>query len=95
MNEKKRVVYCPKGEEHPSKKIMILFGKDSLSVHCPIHGWMDVEIYKYGEKIDFTDCTVKVKSIKGKVNYDLIPIPSISIGSFEIKNGGKNGKHHK
>jgi len=78
-----KAIYCPKSEQHPRKKILLLLRQGKVLIHCKDHGWISVELSKFGEKIDFEGMAVRVEAMEKNTHFDLEPVPLVAIGEFE------------
>jgi len=87
-------VICPILSDHKGiegryvEKTLFMLGDDHIIVFCKKHRWMKVEFTRFGEKIDFTDCSVKITPIKEDY-IESTKTPVISVGKFS-----KNAKHN-
>lgn len=84
-NKNRKVIYCPNKNDHPKKKILLILSEDVIGVHCPDHGWIEMEFYSNGQKIDFSNLSIKLLEVPKNTNYILDEVPAIAIGSFERK----------
>ena len=87
---KAKAIYCPKTEEHPRKKILLLLHENKLCVHCKDHGWISIELSKFGKLMDFDGTAVRVSSMERSTHFDLEAVPLVAIGEFDSirkKNG--------
>jgi hypothetical protein len=78
-------ITCPRKENHAHKKILLVVGKDHISIHCREHGWLKIELKSNGEPINFENPSAKISSHGKGTNFILSPIPSISVGKFPLK----------
>lgn len=81
----RRVIYCPKREQHARPKILILLGKSNLTINCHEHGWIDIELFRGDEIIDFSDVSVRITDVPKSTHFNLEEIPSLANGVFETK----------
>ena len=82
-----RSIYCPKTEHHPRKKILLLLQDDRLFIHCPEHGWIQLEIIKHGISIDLRDVAIRATAMSKNTHFDIEQEPVLAIGDFELKKG--------
>ena len=81
---KKQEIKCPNSKDHTHKKILLLLGKNDISVYCRDHGWISIELHRGGEKLNFENVSAKITSHPKKgLNFVLSPTPGIAIGEFE------------
>jgi len=81
----KHVIHCPKKEKHPKNKILLLLGEEDLIVHCPIHGWLKIELMRAGTPINFKNVSAKITEIHKKTDFNLEYIPIVTLGSIQEK----------
>jgi len=80
-----RAIYCPKTENHPNGKLLLLLHEEGILVHCPDHGWIGVELFSNGKKIDVENSAVKLFSTNPKLHFNLEPQPVVAVGEFRSK----------
>ena len=79
-----RSICCPDASHEDHKKTLLFLSDDSVAVHCKMHGWIRLNFYKNGKKMDFHQATVTVSPIKEK-HIDNENMPVLSIGKFQAK----------
>lgn len=90
MNLNRKVVHCPKTDEFHKSKILLLVGKDRLTVHCHEHGFIDIQLFSNGELITFDDAiTARITDVPKGTNMNLQTIPALANGEFKTKKGKK------
>lgn len=89
MNQDRFVIHCPKHEDHPHKKILLLLNQDSITVYCKQHGWLDIKLTKNGETLNFDGVVAKVSNVKPGTNFNIDSIPVVAIGLFKSKENKK------
>jgi len=78
----RKAIHCPKRDDHPSKKILLLLGDEEINIFCKEHKWLRIELLKNGKPIDFKCVTSRISEIKEDTYFDLSPIPGIATGEF-------------
>lgn len=84
-NLKRKVIYCPKKEQHAHPKIILLIDKDKLTLHCHEHEFMDIQLIKGGEIMDFSNVSAKVVDVRKGTHFDLEELPVVACGKFKTK----------
>ena len=81
----RKAIHCPKRDDHPSKKILLLLGNEEINIFCKEHKWLRIELLKNGKPINFEGVTSKISEINEDTYFDLSPIPGIATGEFANK----------
>ena len=91
---KRKVIYCPKTEDHVRPKILLLVSDDKLTIHCHDHEFIDVQLIKGGELMDFSNVSVKLTDVRKGTHFELEEIPTLSVGEFKTKKKRHYAKHN-
>ena len=87
--EIKHVIHCPKKDKHPKNKILLLLGEDHLLVHCPVHGFLKIQLRRAGVPLDFRNVSAEITEVHKKTDFELKPVPTITVGDIQEKRNGK------
>lgn len=78
-------IRCPKEEDHAKPKLLLFSDSEGLYVNCHAHAWIRVEIYKNGQRLDFSDISVICRSMGPEFHFNHDPIPVVASGKFKCK----------
>ena len=85
-----RSVPCPNISDHKGwngqyvKKTLIIVGPDCVYSFCKKHGWMKIEFWRDGKKLDFSTTTIKISEVSQKYIPN-VEATTVSVGRFGKK----------
>ena len=75
----------PKEEDHVSPKHLLFANEEGVYVNCHAHAWIQIQMFKNGERLNFDDITVVLKSMGPNFHFKHDPIPVVASGNFQCK----------
>lgn len=57
-----------------------MIGETDIKVFCRMHGWIQLEFFRLGQRIDFRDITVQTQVIPKDKHIETEDMPLIAIG---------------